>query len=690
MIGTHARIFVTAIVASSLLGLSQVGSATTLDEHVQNLRGDNEELRSLARQWIPRQGTKGLRPVVPLLFHERPEVSWAAVNVIKDLANLVSVPGREGERAEVADALLEALANTDMQEHQFTLLRILPIVVPEGADVSAINTLLHQKDTRERARRALQGINTAEARAGLRGALPDADPEFACALMDALDKTRDQEAYPLLLDKFENGTDAEKAHAALALAHFADPALVQPYLDLCKTIDINHRPNAEDAALRFAKELCIEGGRWEAGMALYRGLLEQSESPIVRGGALAGLGRYGDETAFDTILAAWSADKSGLLEAPAMAAVESLQDPGVADKLATAYPDQPKPVQERLLGIMGRKQDPRYLPIIEQATNIGPAIRLDALQQSMLAGAIPPMEALATQDGELKPQAAQAISGLAAAFRDASDRDGAGRAYLALYRIAGDEAEKAAALDGIKQYPVPEAYDTLKAALGEAGLMELPVDILAGMARVLNEAGRTKESGVLRTALLNRAKNTPTVQQLIRLGPVDGNHTALARKLGFITNWQVAGAFPQADAPDNGAPVLNEGTVDLSASWKQGDNEITWETKQGGGAQAIVNLAYFGRDNIRIFAYAVISVPEEQDAVLRLGTDDGVRAWINGEKVHENIVDRGITLDEDQAPVHLKNGGNEILLEILQNAGGAGFCARLTRPDGLPLAFEQK
>ena len=53
-----------------------------------------------------------------------------------------------------------------------------------------------------------------------------------------------------------------------------------------------------------------------------------------------------------------------------------------------------------------------------------------------------------------------------------------------------------------------------------------------------------------------------------------------------------------------------------------------------------MDLTYFGRDNVRIFGYAVIHVDEAQEAVLRLGTDDGVRAWVNGEKVHEHIVDR--------------------------------------------------
>jgi len=678
-----------ALSAAMLLLVPLLANATTFDEHVQNLRGNNEELRSLARQWIPREGAKAVRPVLPLIFHEDAAVSWAAVNVIKDIANDVSVPGREEERAEVATALLTALAATDVQENQFTLLRILPIVIPEGADLSAVATLLHKDNTKERARRALEETNTEEARAALRGALPTADATFACALMDALARTGDTEAYPLLRDKLANGTDGEKSAAALALAASGDPTLAPAYLALCKVIDINFRPDAEDATLRLAKALASQGGRWEAGMAVYRELLAQSESPIVKGGALAGLGRYGDESVFDTIMAAWAGDPSGLLEAPAMAAIERLQGPGVADKLLAAYDGQPLPVQERLLGIMGRKKDPRYLPVFEQAAAIDPSVQLDALQQSGLPEAVPLMEALATGNPGLAAQANTAIAVMAAAFRDAGDPAGAGRAYLALYRTAQDDAAKDAALEGIKGYPVPEAYDTLKATLGEEGLMALPPAILAGMARVLAEAGRTDESNIMRTALLSRASDTTTVQQLLQLGPVQGTHEDLARDLGFIPQWNVIGAFPLNDAPDDGAPVLNDGVVDLAATWQQGGETLAWVPKKGGGGMAVVDLSYFVRDNIRIFAYTNISVETDQDAVLRMGTDDGVRAFVNGEKVHENIVDRGIALDNDQAPIHLKAGENAILLEIIQHAGGAGFCARLTQPDGLPLHFTQ-
>jgi hypothetical protein len=673
------------LVAASVFAAPQ----PTLDDLVQDLRGNDEIRRSLARQLIPRHGIDGIPLLMPLLFHESTAVSWAANNTIRDIANDISVPGREAERAALATTLLDALAKNTVRTEQFVILRLLPGIVPVGVDLAAVESLLYQDDRKERARRTLQEIDTRGARSVLRRALPSADPEFACALMDALDKTEDTDAVPLLRAKLENGTDAERAAAARALARTANPKLAAPCLALCRGIDINHRFDAEDAALRLADAMARQGGKWEASMALYRALLEQSENSVIQGAALAGLGRFGDETALDTIMAAWSADASGLLEAPAMFAIETLQDPAVPDLLMAVYPDQPQPIQERLLGIMARTQDPRHLPLFEGAGHITVAIRIDALAQYHLPQAVPMLELLAKDTDPTNAMAAAgAIRSMATAFRDGDDHAGAGRAYLALYRIATDDGARSEALEGIKAYPVPEAYDELKNGLGEERLLNLPVQVLAGMARSLAEAQRPDEANSLKTALLSRAKDTGTVQQLIQMGPASGSHEDFARQLGFVNRWKVALPFPLEGAPANGGPVLVNGAVDLTATYGEGDTAIRWTPTTGGGAMALVNFS--PQDQVRAFAHAILNVAAAQDATLRIGSDDGVRAWVNGAKVHENDTDRGTALDNDLVSISLKAGDNALLLEIMQHAGGWNFCARLTEPDGTPLKFEQK
>ena len=77
--------------------------------------------------------------------------------------------------------------------------------------------------------------------------------------------------------------------------------------------------------------------------------------------------------------------------------------------------------------------------------------------------------------------------------------------------------------------------------------------------------------------------------------------------------------------------------------------------------------------------------PQDCDAQLLLGSDDGVKAWLNGSVVHSNNIDRGAVPDQDRAPIKLKTGPNLLLLKITQGGGGWSACARIVAADRTPI-----
>jgi hypothetical protein len=77
--------------------------------------------------------------------------------------------------------------------------------------------------------------------------------------------------------------------------------------------------------------------------------------------------------------------------------------------------------------------------------------------------------------------------------------------------------------------------------------------------------------------------------------------------------------------------------------------------------------------------------PEATDAILLMGSDDGIKVWLNGAIVHNNNIDRGQVVDQDMAPIKLKKGENELLLKITQGGGGWSACARIVGPDSRPI-----
>ncbi len=77
-----------------------------------------------------------------------------------------------------------------------------------------------------------------------------------------------------------------------------------------------------------------------------------------------------------------------------------------------------------------------------------------------------------------------------------------------------------------------------------------------------------------------------------------------------------------------------------------------------------------------------ITSDNARSAILELGSDDGVKVWLNGELVHANNAARSLRPGEDKVAVELKEGDNTLLLKITQIEGDWGLHARLTDATG--------
>jgi hypothetical protein len=82
---------------------------------------------------------------------------------------------------------------------------------------------------------------------------------------------------------------------------------------------------------------------------------------------------------------------------------------------------------------------------------------------------------------------------------------------------------------------------------------------------------------------------------------------------------------------------------------------------------------------------AVIRADGARPARLEIGSDDGVRVWLNGREVHGRNVMRGLTAGEDVVDVELVRGRNELLMKITQGGGDWRACCRVRGPDGFRL-----
>jgi len=72
-------------------------------------------------------------------------------------------------------------------------------------------------------------------------------------------------------------------------------------------------------------------------------------------------------------------------------------------------------------------------------------------------------------------------------------------------------------------------------------------------------------------------------------------------------------------------------------------------------------------------AYAVINAvaPKVQKGITtRVGSDDSVKVWVNGEEVHRNAVNRGAGDFQDTFSIDLKRGNNIIMVKVSERGGG--------------------
>lgn len=232
--------------------------------------------------------------------------------------------------------------------------------------------------------------------------------------------------------------------------------------------------------------------------------------------------------------------------------------------------------------------------------------------------------------------------------------------------------EKKQVLGQIGQIPTPPALEVALKGLTEPGL----ADEASLAALTIAEK--------LAPAHPDLAEQTASkVLAQVQEGEVARRAWALRRKPSydapFIRNWLVCGPYRQAGVV--GAKAL----FDIPFGPEKPGANIEWKTAP---ASDRVNLGalFPGQENCAAYLRTRVIAPTDCKALLLIGSDDGVKAWLNGKVVHSNNVDRGEVADQDTAPISLSKGTNELILKITQGGGGWAACARIVGSDFKPIA----
>ena len=242
-----------------------------------------------------------------------------------------------------------------------------------------------------------------------------------------------------------------------------------------------------------------------------------------------------------------------------------------------------------------------------------------------------------------------------------------------------------AALEGRRDHVYQAAmFDPLTAAT-------LTLDQIVEMCDELIEAqkGDLPNLDAKKTLVPTSGKSfaPPTAQQLR-----DSWDAAQKQKTAdAIQDWKILGPFKAARDADLlnlqtplEAEIGADRVLDLAKTYHDGadkDNAgvLNWKEAQAhkGFVDLVSNLGAI--EYAVAYAYAEIESIHPRETVLKCGSDDGIKVWINGKLVHENDVQRGHSAGSDQAPIHLNAGVNQVLVKVSQLVGGWGFSVEVPK-----------
>jgi len=142
-----------------------------------------------------------------------------------------------------------------------------------------------------------------------------------------------------------------------------------------------------------------------------------------------------------------------------------------------------------------------------------------------------------------------------------------------------------------------------------------------------------------------------------------------------ITAWRVTGPYMKAGL--DYAQLFDVAFAPETADAKG----VTWRALPAGTDAKRPGILELGKimsgDQRAAYVLTWVHSATAQPARLEMGSDDGIKAWLNGKLVHAKSAPRAAVPYTDKANVTLRAGWNPLMFKITQNNGPWEFCARL-------------
>lgn len=154
-----------------------------------------------------------------------------------------------------------------------------------------------------------------------------------------------------------------------------------------------------------------------------------------------------------------------------------------------------------------------------------------------------------------------------------------------------------------------------------------------------------------------------------------------------MTRWKLIGPVPWDESDDIDRAFIGEPDIDTAESCEVAGKIIKWQdyiTEDPDGKIDLTKV-YGSLANVAVYAYAEVTLPKDRNLMLKVGSNDGFKCFLNGKEVGRFDGGRAYAPDQDELKVNGKKGVNKILLKITQMGAAWAFSARLTDLENAPI-----
>ena len=683
-----------------------------------------------------RRETAALPMLAKWICCHDPQVASAAALALGDLGGKEAVQSLQTARANapgevqpaIADALLRCAGSLlagrdkaaaseiyrqflDAKEPHLRTAAWRGLILSAGRDASGLALKALAGNDRAGRIAALQLISAIPGKAATKAfaeSLPSLPTDIQAAMIEALGRRGDAAAMPALVSATQAPSEPVRMAALRALGDIGDALAIPPLAEAAATatghaqdvaresLDRIHGKGAAEAMLaRLASatpaartELILALGRRRETSAVPALLtLAESSDESQRTASFQSLALTADSTAVEKLirLLTNAGDDTGrdvVEKTLIVVCSRSTRSEVCAAPVLKAAQTATGPLRCALLRVLGRINGAGPLQELRAACHDkDPAIQDAAIRSLADAGrpdAMADLLALAN-DASTLPHRVLALRGYWRAAALADKRPAAERLKMCEAGLAASKRPEEKKLGLIELANVPDI-----------GAFKLVEPLLADTA-IRAEAGLAIVQVARTTAAAHRNDAKAALSHLLATTPdavVRDAAAALLNELepaaGMITTWQVAGPYSEAGK-------TYRALFDIAfPPEKPGAQAVAWRDLPSGTQPdkpwLLDLLKFLGGEQRVAYVRAYVHSDTAQPARLNLGSDDGVKVWLNGTEVYANNTARPLKPESDKAAIALKQGWNILMLKITQNNMGWEFCARIVTPDGAPLS----